>query len=220
MPTKNTIKNYLEGGRYHIYNRGVDKRKIFLDKQDCAVFLYYLKLYLSPPETFQYTQPLSFRLQHKLLTMNLSQEIELMAFALMPNHFHLQVRQATKDGIQKFMRRVATSYAQYFNKKYERIGTLFESTYKAVMIETDDQNLYLSAYIHRNPMKLQVDELGFKELSSYPYYLKFKHASWIKPNEILSFFTESNIHLSYKTFVETSPDNLLSKLKNLTLEED
>ncbi len=225
MPAKNTIKTYVENAYYHIYNRGVDKREIFLDKQDCTVLLHYLKLYLSPPEALSHEEFLFPRMLYKIKNLNLSKEIDLLSFALMPNHFHMQVKQYPKEGIEKLTRRVLTSYAQYFNKKYKRIGTLFESAYKGVLLENEEQFLYLSSYIHRNPMRLKNPKFDFIEFSSYPYYLGAKNATWIKTNEILSYFrssrniTKSDI-LSYQNFVESFKENPREILKSLTLESE
>lgn len=225
MPAKNTIKTYIENGYYHIYNRGVDKREIFIDEQDCAVFLHYLKLYLSPPETLLKQRLLPPSILYKITNLNLSKDIDLLSFTLMPNHFHMQVKQYTKDGIEKLTRRVLTSYVQYFNKKCERIGTLFESAYKAVLLKTEEQFLYLSSYIHRNPMKLKNSKFDFIQFSSYPYYLGFKNTDWVKPKEILSYFrssrnkTESDT-LSYQNFVESFKEDPREILKSLTLEKE
>lgn len=220
MPAKNTLKIYVENGYYHLYNRGVDKRRIFLEEQDCVVFLHYLKLYLSDPEELKKQPDLTLKMLYKIAVLNLSKEVDLLSFALMPNHFHLQVKQSTKNAIEKLTRRVLTSYVHYFNKKYQRVGTLFESAYKAVLIQTDTQNLYLSSYIHRNPIKLQSAGLNFQSFSSYPYYLQEKQADWVKPHEILSFFarakslnTTGKDILSYQSFVEdVLPEEHLSHL--------
>ncbi len=224
MPAKNTIKVYIENGYYHIYNRGIDKKTIFIEEKDYVTFLYYLKLYLSNPEDLkkESTHP---RILYKIMNLNLSREIDLIAFSLMPNHFHLQVKQHPLDGIEKLMRRVLTSYAQYFNKKYDRRGPLFESTYKAILLENDAQHLYLSAYIHRNPMKLKSDKLNLVNFSSYPYYLGFRKASWVKPEEILSFFnnpkgTGEFNSLTYKDFVLDFRENPENILKELILEKE
>lgn len=225
MPTKNTIKTYIEGGYYHIYNRGVDKRKIFIDGKDCAVFLYYLKLYLSSPDSLQKSEHISPRMMYKILNLNLSREVDLISFALMPNHFHLQIKQHSQKGIEKLMRRALTGYVHYFNNRFERIGTLFESTYKAVLIKTDEQLLYLSSYIHRNPMKLKPQSVDFVSFSSYPYYLKERFAEWIKPEEILNYFKISrssslNDVFSYQSFVENFKEDPKEVLGKLTLEYD
>lgn len=223
MPSKNTLKTYIENGYYHIYNRGVDKKEIFLDEDDCRIFLYYLKIYLSSPEVLR-KEFSTARILYKIENLNLSKEVNLLSFALMPNHFHLQVKQHTNNGIEKLTRRVITGFAQYFNRKYKRLGTLFESAYKAVTINTDVQNLYLSSYIHRNPMKLKNPRFNYLQFSSYFYYLGEKHADWVKPQEILSFFRSSkDIHerdvLSYQNFVETLRENPEEVLGKLTLED-
>jgi len=225
MPTKNTIKTYVENGYYHLYNRGVDKREIFLDEQDCIVFLHYLKLYLSPPESLLKNQFLSPKILYKITNLNLNKEISLLSFALMPNHFHMQVKQYTKEGIEKLTRRVITSYVQYFNKKHKRIGTLFESTYKAILLETEEQFLYLSSYIHRNPMRLKNARFDFIQFSSYPYFLNTKNSDWINPKEILSYFRSSrnktaDDKLSYQNFVESFKEDPLGIVRSFILENE
>ena len=221
MPIKNTLKLYVENGFYHIYNRGVDRREIFYSPEDCSVFLYYLKIYLSSPSTLLRGDDLSPAMLYKIYNLNLFEEVDLLSFALMPNHFHLQVKQKSKTSIQKLMRRVLTGYAQYFNKKYKRVGTLFESTYKAVLTTTEPQHIYLSSYIHQNPMKLKHPKFDFIEFSSYPYYLHKRQAEWVKPGEILSFFSSKvdNQFLSYKSFVENLDHQYDSVLSGLILED-
>lgn len=206
MPSRNIIKQYVENGYYHIYNRGVEKREIFLDEQDCAAFLYYLKLYLSPIEELKQLNFPGLRIL-KFIRLNLFQEIDLMAFALMPNHFHLQIKQKTADGMIKLMKRLVTAYVMYFNKKYKRVGSLFQNRYKAALIETDEYLLHLSRYIHLNNSKIASEKIDFKEFSSYPYYMGQKHASWVKPQEILGYFRSAQKEnlkdiLSYQSFVE------------------
>lgn len=179
MPGKNVIKQYVENGYYHIYNRGVEKRTIYQDDKDYKVFLFYLKTYLSPPNS-------SPDKINSLDQINLSQQIKLLAFCLMPNHFHLLVWQKTKDAIEKLMRRIGTKYVMYFNKRYKRIGALFQNTYKAVLIKTDEQLLHLSRYIHLNPIKdtpLQGSIL-VNSYSSYKVYLGKQKINWIYPEEI------------------------------------
>ena len=224
MPSKNIIKDYIEDGYYHIYNRGVEKRTIFLDEQDCIVFLHYLKLYLSPIEELKQLDLPGLRIA-KFIRLNLSAEIDLLAFALMPNHIHLQIKQKTTDGIVKLMKRLATAYVMYFNKKYLRVGSLFQNTYKATLIETDEYLLHLSRYIHLNPAKITHKIINFKEFSSYPYYLGQKQASWIKPQEILSYFRSAQRKdlkdiLSYQSFVENYKESSAEILGRLILEED
>ena len=221
MPARNVVKDYVENGYYHLYNRGVDKRDIFLDEQDCVVFLHYLRMYLSPVEELLEGNRLGSRIQ-RLISLNLSKEIDLLSFSLMPNHIHFQVKQYTRDGITKLMRRVITSYVMYFNKKYKRVGTLFQGIYKAAFIRSEWHHLHLSRYIHLNPIKVR-SPVNFMNFSSYPYYLRKKQVSWIKPEEILSYFKNANKEglqdiLSYQSFVEDYLGDS-SQIEDLVLEE-
>ncbi|PJE67225.1 hypothetical protein COU95_03585 [Candidatus Shapirobacteria bacterium CG10_big_fil_rev_8_21_14_0_10_40_9] len=223
MPAKNIVKTYLENGYYHLYNRGVEKRKIFLDDQDCKVFLHYLKMYLSPPAELKELEQPGTRI-NRFIPLNLSGELDLLSFALMPNHVHLQVKQHTKDAITKLMRRLSTSYVMYFNKKYQRVGALFQNNYKGVLIENEAFLLHLSRYIHLNALKTQ-SSINFVDFSSYPYYLGLKHASWIKPEEILGYFKNSQRQdlkdfLSYQGFIEDYSEDAREILESLTLEDD
>lgn len=225
MPSKNTVKIYLENGYYHVYNRGVEKREIFLDEQDCSVFLHYIRMYLAPIEELKNSIQPGTRIL-RFIPLNLSNEINLMSFALMPNHIHLQLKQISKDGVTKFMRRLSTSYAMYFNKKYKRVGPLFQGIFKAVNIESDEYLLHLSRYIHLNSIKLMElkTKINFLDFSSYPYYLGSKKASWVKSGEILNFFNNArrpNVKdiLSYQSFVEDYRSNSPETLQDLILED-
>jgi len=207
MPSKNSIKLYLKNSYYHIYNRGVEKRKIFQDEEDYKVFLSFLKVYLEPPKE---QEKLEFRINNlvfhgtKRPLNNFSNEVELNAYCLIPNHFHLLIYQKTQKAIEFFMRSLGTKYSQYFNKKYERVGYLFQGTYKAVLIEKDLYLLHLSRYIHLNPSK----ETPLKgTYSSYGDYLGLRKTTWVKSQKILEFFrsakkTSLKDMFSYQSFVE------------------
>ena len=207
MPAKNAIKAYVEDGYYHIYNRGVEKRAIFKDSQDYKVFLSYLKEYLQPPPkpkpiTLTFGQS-TFKTIVKPLR-NYYRKIDLLAYCLMPNHFHLLVKQTTRNTIELFMRSLATRYSSYFNKRYDRVGSLFQGPYKAVLVEQDDYLLHLSRYIHLNPGK---DSPSRTTYSSYTDYLNLTNTSWLNKNTILSYFkTSQKVNfgdaLSYQSFVE------------------
>jgi len=210
MPAKNVVKFYLQNSTYHIYNRGVEKRKIFLDEQDHKVFLNYLKEYLSlPPDKETVSKDftlkgVTFKGVPKQIK-NYSSEIQLMAFCLMPNHIHLLIKQKDKDAIKKFTQSLFTRYSMYFNKKYKRIGSLFQGTYKATNVINKDYLLDVTRYIHRNPSKLTKDLSEF--YSSYAHYLNQFNIPWIKNNEVMDYFKESsfmkhNNIKSYKYFVE------------------
>jgi putative transposase len=222
MPVKNIRKPYLKDGFYHLYNRGVEKRQIFLDNRDYKLFLYFLKRYLTQPKNG--VQP--------RWKSDIYEKIQLIAYCLMPNHFHLMIKQYTKNAITIFMRSLATSYVGYFNRRYERSGPLFQSNYKAVLIETEPYLLHLSRYIHRNPLDLNdlngVQPRTGSNLVRYPYssYAEFlgkRKTKWIYPKEILDFFrTAQKTHLkdvlSYQSFVEDYEENPTEILGSLAID--
>lgn len=226
MPARNSIKQYLENGYYHIYNRGVEKRNIFLDSQDYGVFLSYLKEYLTPKDKFELYKKLSDTNTTwsekdkyiKLLNMNnFFDEISLLCYCLMSNHFHFLIKQVNANSIDKFMNSIGTRYTMYFNKKYKRVGRLYQDVYKAVLVSSDEQLLHLSHYIHKQALCLQGDPLQEENHpSSYPEYLGLRKTAWVKPNEILSFFSKENPSLSYKSF--TTQNDEFEKIYNLVIE--
>lgn len=232
MPQRNIIRHFTEGGIFHIYNRGVEKRDIFLDEQDYAVFLHLLKYYLSPIDSNNIHPLLEFQnfsIVRPRPLANIEKEIELIAFCLMPNHFHLIIRQISIDGITKLLRRIATTYAMYFNRRYKRVGYLFQGPYKAASVDTDSYLLHLSRYIHQNPYDLVGYKLTRRNLVSYPYssykyFLGLAHASWVKPNMILSYFDKSKLlpflikYPSYQNFVENYLGNSSVIIGGLKLE--
>ncbi len=226
MPARNLIRFEQENGYYHVYNRGVEKRIIFNDSQDYKVFLKYLKEYLSPPpDPLKNKEPFTLQgytfqgipHQHK----NFYEKVDLIAYCLMPNHFHLELHQKNKRGIQNFMQALLTRYSMYFNKKYERVGSLFQGTYKAAIIENENYLLHLSRYTHLNPSELT--ENLESAYSSYSEFLGKRKTTWIKPNVILSFFNQAKNDFipginTYKNFVEAYRVDSNKILDNLTLE--
>lgn len=202
MPSRHIVKTYSEDTYYHIYNRGVEKRLIFQDRDDYTKFLYLLKIYLTNPEILRNEYPL---LRSNIVDKNLFEEIDLLAFCLMPNHFHLLVYQKQKDSITKLLRQICTAYVIYFNKKLERVGPLFQSKFKAVVVDSDEYLLHLSRYIHLNPTGrgAPLDEF---EWSSYLYYLGKRQSNWLKTNTIVKYFNKSRTGFSYKSFVEDYQD--------------
>ena len=205
MPAKNSVKIYRENSIYHIYNRGVEKRKIFLNEQDYKVFLTCLKQYLSNPETGPRRQVLQGQTLQYHASKNYYGEIELLSFCLMPNHVHLLIKQKDKNAIKKFTQSLFTRYSIYFNRKYRRSGSLFQGRYKATNVIDKDYLLDLSRYIHKNPLKYTKDLI--ESYSSYSIYLGLVNTAWVNKNIILDYFNKSefmkrhNIK-SYKYFVE------------------
>lgn len=218
MPSRNIIKPYLAGGYYHIYNRGVNKRSIFKDEQDYSVFLSYLKTYLLPMDTDRLkavienpaTPPKEKDLAIRQLRLNnFDNRIELLAYILMLNHFHFLIHQTDERDVKVFMQSLMTRYTMYFNRRYKRVGTLFQGHYKAVLVETDEQLLYLTRYIHRNSTDYFSHKRSnlFRQPSSYPNYLGELKQDWVKPDFILRNFDKAGFN-SYKEFVESEDNDL------------
>lgn len=227
MPRKNSIKTYVKNGHYHIYNRGVEKRIIFQDEQDYKVFLSYLKFSLTKPpkpediKVVFTLQGLPFKGVPRM-PKKFFNKIELVAYCLMPNHFHLLIKQNDTDDMRSFITSLITRYSMYFNKKYDRVGSLFQGPYKAVLVLEDKYLLHLSRYIHLNPSEYTDDLVN--AYSSYGDYLKIRNTEWIKPDLILKFFKNKTIPeiekiYTYKRFVENYKKDSLAVLGKLILEK-
>lgn len=170
--------SFAPGEYYHIYNRGTEKRKIFLDKNDYRRFL--MLLYFANQDS-----PVVLKLQGQTLEELAGKRagtpiVEIVSYCLMPNHFHILVREATDGGISKFMQKLTTGYTMYFNTKNERTGTLFQGRYKANHVADDRYLRYLISYIHLNPVKLiepKWKETGICDQSNAERYLEKYEAS-------------------------------------------
>ena len=168
---------FAPGEFYHLYNRGVEKRSIYLDHADHRRFLELLYI----ANTTKSTDVRSISRQHDSVYEwdrgeNL---VSIGAYCLMPNHFHILLTPLRENGISTFMNKLGTSYSMYFNKKYTRAGALFEGKFKAKHANSDQYLKYLFSYIHLNPVKLiQSDwkergisniDKGYEYASSFPY---------------------------------------------------
>lgn len=213
MPSRNVIKTYIENGFYHIYNRGFEKRKIFLDKNDYLVFTHFMRRSLD--------KELKVNPDGIVNMHSIADEADLVCYCLMPNHFHFLIKQNTKVAVTKFLRRVLTSYVMYFNKRYQREGSLFQGKPRGVSVKNESYLLHLSKYIHLNPFELDPNKpLESYLYSSYPVYLNKKSRSWIRSSEILGFFKSARAvslkdFVSYQNFVENhnrNPRDILGEL--------
>lgn len=158
---------FLSEEFYHIYNRGVEKRNIFMDDADRWRFLTLLLLFQG--DTFvpqvgrlvSFVKHLVFDKENKLEEHDVFKDIvsnrivELVCFCMMPNHFHIILHQIKEEGISNFMQRLGDSYTKYFNMKYERSGHLFGGCFQSRHIDQNEYLTYLSAYIHMNPRELK-----------------------------------------------------------------
>ncbi len=156
--------NFVPGEYYHIYNRGTDKREVFLDYSDYFRFIALLYICNNTERVDLFEKPSLekiFEIPRKKILINIG------VYCLMPNHFHLLIKEKVNNGISMFMKKLCTAYAMYFNKKNERSGNLFQGRFKAELADTDRYLNYLFAYIHLNPVKLiepEWKEKGIKNL--------------------------------------------------------
>jgi len=220
MPARNRVKTYVENSFYHAYNRGVEKRDIFVDEYDYRVFMNLIKIYLSPSDEAIDEMKEIFPEKRIRLRKTFNGEIKILALCLMPNHFHLLLRQKSASGMSEFLRAISTSYSMYFNKRHHRVGSLFQGVYKAIFVPNDEYLMHLSRYIHRNPIKLT----GFNpvNLDRYPYssystYFNPSSRPWID-TEIISEYFESEDKFStqlYREFVEMAGDDETTPLEDL-----
>lgn len=159
--------NFIQGGFYHIFNRGIRKQNLFADDKDYKRYLDRMREYKD------------------------KHSISIIAYCLMPNHIHLLIRQNGPEPASAFVQRLHTAYTMYFNKKYDLVGHPFQSRFKAKMVGKDEYLRDLSRYIHLNPKKL-VSKLPSYKWSSYPAYLKDSENNLADTKFILSMFKKKN----------------------------
>jgi len=186
MPGRNIIKVDAVDSYYHVYARGLNKQEIFLDESDFAFFLYLLKRYLS------HTNVTSNR---GVAYVKLYDDVQVLSYCLMPNHFHLLIYQVNERAMTKLMRCVLTSYSQYFNRRYRRSGPLFGSCYRASRVGSEHYLLHITRYIHLNPLAWRT-----YNYSSLKYYLGDVVApDWIDMTRIMKLYDS---RAEYLTFLE------------------
>lgn len=210
---------------YHIYNRGVELRPTFTDKRDYQRFWTLLDYYRFSnfPLSFSKLKRLSQVEKSRLLNSIRKKGktlTEVVCACLMPNHFHLLLRQNQDEGISQFLSNLQNSYTRYFNLKYERVGSLFQGKFKAVHVETEQQLLHLSRYIHLNPYSSAIvknlDQLLSYLWSSLPQYLGNQHG-FCQIEVVMSSFSKPK---HYKRFLLDQADyqKQLEQIKHLFLE--
>jgi len=216
MPGRKTV--FENGYFYHIYNRGSEKRIIFARPQNYQRFIktiyYYqyegpkLRLSLLNQDCFQNFKPD----QSKKL-------VEIICYCLMPNHFHFLIKQIKEDGISKFISQLSNSYTKYFNTRFKRVGALFQGVFQAVIMESDEQFIHTSRYIHLNPLVSGlIDNLSDWPWSSYEEYTNKKGGICSK-QPIMSNFPSAEI---YEKFVLDQADygKTLELLKHQSIDYD
>ena len=150
---------------YHLYDRGVEKRNIFIDKNDYLRFIHDLYEFNDAKPAPPYVRRKESNVGRATSYIEREILVNLHAFSLMPNHHHLLIEQLKDGGIYLFMKKLHGGYARAFNEKHKRSGYLFQGRYKDVYIKDDRQLTYLVCYIHSNPLELWKKNWKEKQLT-------------------------------------------------------
>lgn len=189
-------KEFSIGEIYHIYNRGNNKEKIFFDNQDYRAFIFRLGLALGFSQKKLSENSLMYFPKSRIRINSKPNIFKLHSFCLMPNHFHLLVKQTTDTPISNLILKLCTSYSMYFNKKYKRVGNVFQDCFKSVLVKSNPQLMWNSAYIHMNPVegKLVNDPKDY-EWSSYKDFIDKRNFVFVSKDLIPVIFTNKEIFI-------------------------
>lgn len=212
---------------YHIFNRGIDRRITFTIKREFQRAIQTLNFYRfsKPPLSLSKFLVLEQKKQNIVLDLLLPSKklVEIFCYCLMPNHFHFLLKQLHDNGISKFLSNFQNSYTRYFNIRHERDGSLFLDQFKAVRIETEEQLIHVSRYIHLNPHTGYViktlNELENYPWSSFPDYVQ-GNSTIVNVDFISDFFGKRHKYEKYKKFVLDQADyqRRLKGVEHLILE--
>lgn len=211
---------------YHVFNRSINKEPIFTKSKDCQRAITALNYYSFSGSPIRLAYFLAQGPDKRFEIMNALKSkskrlVDIICFCLIPNHFHLLLKQNTESGISKFLSLFQNSYTKYFNTKYSRHGHLFQGQFKAVRIEDDEQLLHASRYIHLNPYSSfaikTITELETYQYSSLSEYLGKAREELCQKEIIMSHFANT---AAYKKFVFDQADyqRRLEEIKHLLLE--
>ena len=191
---------FVNGEYYHIFNRGVAKMQIYSNSYDYSrfikTFLYYM-IDGSKPK-FSIFTPTTKELDTS------KRIVDIVCYCLMSNHFHFLLQQKREGGITEFVSKLSNSYTKYVNVKNHRVGPLLQGEFKAVHVETNEQLLHLSRYIHLNPLVgYIIKDLESYRWSSYPEYIGLYNNSIYTKEIILNQFKSPS---EYKQFTLDQED--------------
>ena len=224
MPTNRKVV-FVNDEIYHVFNRGVEKRPTFINKWELKRAILTLDYYRFAKLPIKLSKFLILPNsdQTKLLESikkDCEKLVEIICFCLMPNHFHFLLKQKVDKGIPIFISNFTNSYTKYFNTRNERVGPLFQGIFKAVRIESEEQLIHVSRYIHLNPVSsflIKPEDLENYEWSSYPEYLDLMNRSIVDKEIVVGLFSSLE---KYKKFVLDQVDyaRTLEKIKHMALE--
>lgn len=201
------------GEYYHIFNRGNNKQPIFFEERDWIRFLFLVVYFQLRLNLTNLGRQVNHFVRHRVFNINMGEIgrdilnerlVEVVSFALMPNHFHLIVRESQDGGISKYMQKILIAYTKYINTKNKISGHLFQGPFRAVHIKTNEQLLHLSAYVHRNPKEIREwrrRPFAFPWSSYQDYVGENRWGGLLATSLILDQFSSPQ---EYKVFAETS----------------
>jgi len=210
---------------YHIFNRGVNRQPITVNKWDYKRIIDLLRFYKSTYSPTRFSKfkllPLEERKEMWNKINSSPSYVDIVAYCLIPNHFHLILKQNVDKGISKFLGNFQNSYTKYFNTKNERTGHLFQGQFKSVLVDTDNQLIHLSRYIHLNPYTSALvdneNKLTNYEWSSFPEYLGMTAEEICNKVSVMTNFSSPE---KYKEFVLNNAEYLktLTDIKHLLID--
>lgn len=215
---------FSPGEYYHIFNRGVEKRPIFTEKRDYVRALSTIFYYKHAHPPVKYSKYLSTpRDQRSELNEILNKspkDVTILAYCLMPNHFHFLIRQESDIGISQFLSKFSNSYTKYFNTKHTRVGPLLQGTFKAVIVDSEEQLIHLSRYIHINPVVSSI--IKKTDLIDYPWssmheYITPTPNDLSDPSIIMPIFHSTDKYLEFcQNHLDYAEE--LERIKHLTID--
>lgn len=216
---------FSNGNVYHVFNRGIDRRNIFTGFREYLRAQELIQFYKHRETPIRYSKflqiPKSVR-EDVLRELNKSEtHIDVLAYCLMPNHFHFMLQQNADKGIPTFISNFTNAYTRYFNTKHDRVGPMFEGIFKAILVESDEQLIHLSRYIHLNPIVSNIineSDLNNYKWSSYNEYIYPSKDNAVSKRDLLMLMFKSAKH--YEKFVldQIEYGKKLELIKHLTFE--
>lgn len=211
---------------YHVFNRSIGGEHIFKNYYNYLRILDTINFYRfsNPVLRFSHYNRMTIKNKNEFLDVlyeNQPKMIKILGFCIMPNHFHFLIKQLTENGISTFMRRVENSYAKFYNTKFERKGALFQSMFKLVLIENENQLIHTLRYIHLNPITSYILK-SEKELFNYKWssirdYLGKKHTEFVDVELISKMFSGIE-KIKEFTLDQVNYQRELYRLKHLALD--
>lgn len=209
---------------YHIFNRTIADEIAFINKHNLNRALALTNFYRFKTRlSYSHFQALPKEERKKMLSVICSSSplVEIYSLAFMPNHYHFLLKQLQDNGINDFISNLQNGFAKFYNKKFERKGSLFCHSFERVRIETEEQFVHVSRYIHLNPVTsylIKIEELDTYPYTSFPIYLSKKMFDFVETGHILNHFKTTQ---RYKKFVHDQNDyqKKLQEIKNLVIEK-